>query len=161
MMFRTRHGKHRQTVLCIRTTYDPKMKRGVQEVVGRFPLYAGKFPAAGEAFEDFKIEDLTADERAQAAAFHAQYHARIDNAALRSKGHIFVRTADEISAALDDDDAAQLVLQGLNAAEVYRAIDRLQRALRRHKLTRPASARRSEGGDSGPSDPNQMSLLEG
>ena len=131
MMFRERQGKLHQWVLCVRTKYDPERKRGVQEVVAKFHPYADSLPSD-------VAEALTPEERAAAEQWIAGHRARRDRLLLPGKWRLVVRYADELSSALDDPELAPVALEGLDAAALYGALDRLTRALRKQGKGRPA-----------------------
>ena len=129
-MLRERKGKLKTWVLCIRTVYDPSTKRGRQEVVAKFDPYADDLPsdvaASLSEAECNQANQWIADRKAKGEAYRLPYLYQ----------HT-IRYADELSSALNDPERAPAVLGKLNAGELYGALDRLTKALRKHGKARP------------------------
>ena len=142
MQFREQGKK----IQCIRSTYDPAVKRSHQKVVGAFDQWADKLPSAG-------LEDLTDAERQELVAW---FDARQSDRAKRMSqyrasvsGQTLAELADSIRAAgaLTDDQAAA----------AWRGLADVAKALRKAGHPRPGRSRPAQVPQ--PEQPVQADLL--
>lgn len=125
-----------QKIQCIRSTYDPQIKRSRQTVVATLDKYADKFPSAG-------LDALTESELAE---LHAWFDAR---AAQRSAddARICLQFAPEwlnrIAGALADEQA-DAILSADHAASIWESIAKVQAAMRKAGHPRPAKPVKSK-----------------
>ena len=119
-------------IQCIRSTYDPTIKRSRQTVVASFSRWADKLPSA-------ELAALTDDERAEVSAWWAEYRRKSESSLMlytvRSMARTLAAQADALTAA-----AAVTELPALTVAqsdELWQQIARLQKALKKAGHPRP------------------------
>lgn len=121
---------------CIRSTYDPQIKRSRQTVVATFDRYADKFPSAGlDALTEGELAELHAwfdAKKAQRAAEDARINLRI------APGWL-----NRIAGALADEQADS-ILSADHVAAIWDGIARLQAAMRKAGHPRPAKPVKSK-----------------
>lgn len=124
MQFRVQGNR----VQCIRATYDPSIKRARQVVVASFGRWSDRLPS-----DD--LEALTAQERAELAAWWAEYHAErateSRKVGLRCLGWNLSRVITDVEKAADGELSAE------EAAAAWEQIARLQKSLKRLGFPRP------------------------
>lgn len=133
-----------QKIQCIRSVYDPEIKRSRQSVVATIGKYADKIPSEGlEALTDAEMAELRDwfDERAATgSAADARLRVRFaPTELLRLAEAVVSGQADEILSAAD------------HAASIWESIAKLQAAMRKAGHPRPAK----------PAKPTQRKALPG
>jgi len=120
-----------QKVQCIRSTYDPSIKRSRQRVVASFSRWAEKLPAHG-------LDALTPDERQELEEW---FSARQAQQAQR-------RNLDRISVAERDLNALAEAIRSVDltderAASIWQGLDAVAKALRKAGHKKPKRGRSS------------------
>lgn len=126
MQFRER----RRVIQVIRTTYDPDLKRGRAEVVGRIDK-ATLTPA------EKLLRDCSPEEAAEVRRYLAERSTSLHDAAVRAGAETLprqIRTAAEYFRHHDDDEARRF------AAEIRAAWTELKSAIRKAGFTKEALA---------------------
>lgn len=133
MQFRER----RRVIQVIRTTYDPELKRGRSEVVG-------KIDKAEPAMTDKLRNACTPEERAEIADYLANRSGILRNAAVRAGAETLpeqMRRAAEYFRDHRDEEARRF------AVEIRRGWDELKSAMRRAGFTKGELGRGAPEGE--------------
>jgi hypothetical protein len=156
MMIRERQGALRSTVVLIRISWDKDRKRSAQKVIGSFPTWSPTLPAELAGPDS----SLTDGEKAEAAKWIAERQGRLNLASLPSLGRSITREADALASALEDPDRVEAALKGIDHVAIYAAMDRLAKALRKHKLARPVTVKKSSEAQPAPEAEHDQKLAE-
>jgi hypothetical protein len=123
MIIRIREYKVGDVVQCIRTTYDPTLKRGKQEVVASFSLHTKP--------NDEQLSRLHPDEREQLDDWLKAKRKADDVDRARQRPMLVMHSMDTMVQCLNDDDLFKAMESGIDADAMYDMIDSLVKALRK------------------------------
>lgn len=130
MQFRLRDGKLKKTVFCVRTVYKPEKKQGVQTTVASFNP------------DDIVVRlqkvngDMTEAEIQEANQWHAAYHSNKLKTEAKAFPNDLAKSIRNLINGLETGYLREHVQSAIDPAEIYRLIDDLTRALKKHKIVR-------------------------
>jgi hypothetical protein len=134
MIIRIREYKGGDVVQCIRTTYDPALKRGKQEVVASFPQYSRP--------TDEQLSRLHPDEREHLDDWLKTKRQAEDVERARRRPMLTLQMMETMVNSLNDDDLFKAMESGIDADAMYEVIDSLVKALRKRgikKVSKPST----------------------
>jgi hypothetical protein len=134
MIIRIREYKGGDVVQCIRTTYDPALKRGKQQVVASFPQHSRP--------NDEQVSRLHPDERDQLDDWLKTKRKAEDVEKARDRPKVVMYSMETMVKCLNDDDLFKSMESGIDADAMYEMIDNLVKALRKRgirKIGKPST----------------------
>lgn len=122
MQFREQGRK----VQCIRSTYDPAIKRSYQKVIASFSRWADTLPSD-------EVADLTEDERGELAAWFEARQAEKENRTNQYRASYGAQTLADLAAAIRAADA----LDDAQAGAIWQGLADVAKALRKAGHAKP------------------------
>lgn len=127
-----------QKIQCIRSTYDPQIKRSRQSVVATLPRWADKMPSDGCGVENLTEAEL-AELQAWLDAKAADREANDLAYSVRYASTRIAEIADYVASGKADD-----LLSADHAAKIWESIGKLQAAMRKAGHPRPVKPAKSK-----------------
>lgn len=132
MIIRIREYKSGDVVQCIRTTYDPALKRGKQEVVASFPQYSTP--------KDEQLSSLNQDEREQLSDWLEAKRKAENIERTRRRPALVMHAMDAMVRSLNDDVLFKIIEPEIDADAMHEMIDSLMKALRKRGIRKASKA---------------------
>lgn len=126
MIIRIREYKVGDVVQCIRTTYDPALKRGKQEVVASFSQHSKP--------NDEQLSRLHPDEREQLDDWLKTKRKAEDVEKARNRPMVVMHSMNTMVQCLNDDDLFKAMEPSIDADVMYEMIDSLVKSLRKRGI---------------------------